>query len=96
MFILGIESSCDETSIGIVKDTQLIVNLIASQEEIHASFGGIVPELASRAHLEKIAPIFNIAIKRAGISPEQIDAIGVTHAPGLKGSLLIGVAFAEG
>ncbi|MGC9066131.1 MAG: tRNA (adenosine(37)-N6)-threonylcarbamoyltransferase complex transferase subunit TsaD [Candidatus Ratteibacteria bacterium] len=96
MFILGIETSCDETSIGIVKDNQLLVNLIASQEKIHACFGGIVPELASRAHLEKIVPIFNVALKRAKVSPEQIDAIGVTNTPGLKGSLMVGVAFANG
>lgn len=95
MIILGIETSCDETSVGILNGSKLEVNLIASQEKIHMKFGGIVPELASRAHLEKIIPLFNEALKQAKILPSQIDAFGVTNTPGLKGSLLVGVAFAE-
>ncbi len=95
MIIAGIETSCDETSVGILSDSRILVNLIASQEKIHMQFGGIVPELASRAHLEKIVPLFNEALKRAKISTDQIDVFGVTNKPGLKGSLLIGVGFAE-
>jgi len=96
MVILGIETSCDETSVGILKNSQLVANLIASQENLHSRFGGIVPEIASRAHLEKIVILFNCALKKAGISSEEIDAIGVTNEPGLKGSLMIGVSFATG
>ncbi len=96
MIIAGIESSCDETSAGIVRDRKILANLIASQEKIHASFGGVVPELASRAHLEKISGLFNLSLKKAGISSSQIDAFGVVNRPGLKGSLMIGVSFAEG
>ncbi|MCM8763935.1 MAG: tRNA (adenosine(37)-N6)-threonylcarbamoyltransferase complex transferase subunit TsaD [Candidatus Omnitrophica bacterium] len=95
MIIAGIETSCDETSVGIVDESRILVNLIASQENIHMKFGGIVPELASRAHLEKIVPLFQKSLKKAGINPDQIDAFGVTNSPGLKGSLLVGVAFAE-
>jgi len=96
MVIIGIETSCDETSIGILKDSQLAANLIASQETLHSRFGGIVPEIASRAHLEKIAILFRYALEKTGIVSEKIDAIGVTNKPGLKGSLMIGVSFATG
>lgn len=96
MIIAGIESSCDETSIGITKDRKIIVNLIASQEKIHAAFGGVVPELASRAHLEKITGLFNLCLKKTKITAQQIDAFGVVNEPGLKGSLMIGASFAEG
>ncbi|MCM8816322.1 MAG: tRNA (adenosine(37)-N6)-threonylcarbamoyltransferase complex transferase subunit TsaD [Candidatus Omnitrophica bacterium] len=96
MITVGIETSCDETSIGIVENSRILVNLVASQEKIHAKFGGIVPELASRAHLEKIVPLFNEGLKRCKILPYQIDAFGVTNTPGLKGSLLVGNAFAHG
>ncbi len=93
MIIAGIETSCDETSIGILKDTEILANLTATQELIHTNFGGVVPELASRAHLEKIVPIFQKAVEKSNINLNQIDAFGVTNSPGLKGSLLVGVAF---
>ncbi|MCL5674546.1 MAG: tRNA (adenosine(37)-N6)-threonylcarbamoyltransferase complex transferase subunit TsaD [Candidatus Omnitrophica bacterium] len=96
MIILGIETSCDETSIGIIKGRRILSNIIYSQDIIHQSFGGIVPELASREHLKKILPIFQEALSRASISIDAIDAIGVTNSPGLKGSLIIGISFAAG
>jgi len=96
MTIVGIESSCDETSIGIVKNKNIVANLIASQDDIHATFGGVVPELASRAHLERIIPMFNQCLKEAKINLSQIDAFGVVNRPGLKGSLMVGVSFTEG
>ncbi|MCX8081784.1 MAG: tRNA (adenosine(37)-N6)-threonylcarbamoyltransferase complex transferase subunit TsaD [bacterium] len=96
MLILGIETSCDETGIGILKDGQILSNIIATQEDIHSAYGGIVPELASRAHTERIDFLFNRAINESGIRPSDIDFIGVTNTPGLKGSLLVGVSFAAG
>ncbi|MCX7916785.1 MAG: tRNA (adenosine(37)-N6)-threonylcarbamoyltransferase complex transferase subunit TsaD, partial [bacterium] len=96
MVIIGIETSCDETGIGIIKDKKISANIIASQEEIHSIYGGVVPELASRAHLTRIDNLFNLAIKKSKIKKEDIDLIGVTNQPGLKGSLLIGVSFACG
>ncbi|MCX7706199.1 MAG: tRNA (adenosine(37)-N6)-threonylcarbamoyltransferase complex transferase subunit TsaD [bacterium] len=93
MIVVGVETSCDETSIGITRDSKILVNLIASQEKIHSRFGGIVPELASRAHLEKIVPLFNTGLKETGLKVDQIDVFGVTNTPGLKGSLLVGAAF---
>ncbi|MCM8815248.1 MAG: tRNA (adenosine(37)-N6)-threonylcarbamoyltransferase complex transferase subunit TsaD, partial [Candidatus Omnitrophica bacterium] len=95
MIIAGIETSCDETSVAIIDESRIRASLIASQEKIHMNFGGIVPELASRAHLEKILPMFQSAVKKAKITVNQVDAFGVTNSPGLKGSLLVGVAFTE-
>ena len=96
MTILGIETSCDETGIGLLSDGKLLVNLVASQEEIHSVYGGIVPELASRAHVEKIDKLFIKALGQARINPGEIECIGVTNRPGLKGSLMVGVSFACG
>ncbi len=96
MIIIGIETSCDETSIGIIKDLKILSNIVYTQDMIHKPFGGIVPELASREHLKKILPIFQKALSKADISIKDIDAIGVTNSPGLKGSLIIGVPFAVG
>jgi N6-L-threonylcarbamoyladenine synthase len=96
MLILGIETSCDETSASVVKDGKTIVsNIITSQDEIHAPFGGIVPELASRKQLESIGWVATEAITKAKIKLSQIDAIAVTYGSGLAGSLLIGVEFAK-
>ncbi len=94
MTILGIETSCDETGIGLLKNAEIAANLIATQEDIHSAYGGIVPELASRAHLERIDKLFIKALKQGGIKPSDIDYIGVTNHPGLKGSLMVGVSFA--
>ena len=96
MLVLGIETSCDETAAAIVEDGKRIhSNVIASQLRIHEKFGGIVPELASRAHLEAIPPILKEAYKNAKASPEDIGAIAVTNGPGLIGSLLVGVSTAK-
>ena len=96
MIIAGIETSCDETSVGFTRDEKILSNLVFSQDVIHGRFGGVVPELAGRAHLEKISPLFREAMTIASVSFKEIDAIGVTNSPGLKGSLIIGVSFAAG
>lgn len=93
--ILGIESSCDDTSAAIIRDGFLLSNLISNQD-IHNDYGGVVPELASRAHQANIIPVVHSAIKNAGISIDQIDAIAFTRGPGLLGSLLVGASFAKG
>ena len=93
--ILGIESSCDDTSAAIVSDGVLLSNVIASQE-VHSAYGGVVPELASRAHQQNIIPVVDKAVKDAGISKDEISAVAFTRGPGLLGSLLVGVSFAKG
>jgi N6-L-threonylcarbamoyladenine synthase len=93
--ILAIESSCDDTSAAVVRDGYILSNLTASQD-IHRSYGGVVPELASRAHQANIVPVIDQAIKKAGISIEEISAIAFTRGPGLLGSLLVGTSFAKG
>lgn len=94
-YILGIESSCDDTSAAVVNDTLLLSNVIASQS-VHEEYGGVVPELASRAHQQNIVPVVDTAIRRAGIDKSQLDAIAFTRGPGLLGSLLVGTSFAKG
>lgn len=93
--ILGIESSCDDTSAAIVRDCVLVSNVIASQK-VHESYGGVVPELASRTHQQNIVPVVSEAIRQAGISKGEINAIAFTRGPGLLGSLLVGTSFAKG
>ena len=93
--ILGIESSCDDTSAAIIKDGILLSNVIAGQK-VHEEYGGVVPELASRAHQQNIVPVVDTAIKRAAITKNDIDAIAFTRGPGLLGSLLVGTSFAKG
>ncbi len=95
VIILGIESSCDDTSAAIVKDCVLLSNVIASQR-VHEAYGGVVPELASRAHQQNIVPVVSEAIRQAGIKKEEIDAIAFTRGPGLPGSLHVGTSFAKG
>lgn len=92
--ILAIESSCDETSAAIIKDGKVLSNLIATQK-VHEKYGGVVPEMASRAHMQKIVPVVDVAIKEAGIAKDDIDAVAFTQAPGLIGSLLVGACFAK-
>jgi N6-L-threonylcarbamoyladenine synthase len=94
--VLGIETSCDETAIGIVRGRTLLANVIASSVEEHARFGGVVPEIASRAHLEAMLPSIKRAVTDAKISLKDLDAIAVTAGPGLVGALLVGVASASG
>lgn len=93
--ILGIESSCDDTSAAVIRDGYLLSNVLASQD-VHKAYGGVIPELASRAHQLNIVPVVSQAIVRAGISPEDITAIAFTRGPGLLGSLLVGTSFAKG
>lgn len=95
IIILGIESSCDDTSAAVIRNGWLLSNVTASQD-VHRAYGGVVPELASRAHQQNIVPTVDQALKRAGIDKEQISAIAFTRGPGLLGSLLVGVSFAKG
>jgi N6-L-threonylcarbamoyladenine synthase len=92
--ILAIESSCDETSVSICYNGNILSNIIASQK-IHAQYGGVIPELASRAHMQNIVPVVDAAVKQAGISLPELDAIAFTQSPGLIGSLLVGSQFAK-
>lgn len=94
-YILAIESSCDDTSAAVMRGTTLLSNVTASQE-VHRIYGGVVPELASRAHQQNIVPVVDHALKKAGITKEQLAAIAFTRGPGLMGSLLVGVNFAKG
>jgi N6-L-threonylcarbamoyladenine synthase len=94
--VLGIETSCDETAVGIVRGRTLLANVIASSVEEHARFGGVVPEIASRAHLEAMIPSLHQALKDSNISLKDVDAVAVTGGPGLVGALLVGVGSAAG
>ena len=93
--ILGIESSCDDTSAAVIRDGLLLSNVIASQK-VHEEYGGVVPELASRAHQQNIVPVVDTALKRAGVDKHELSAIAFTRGPGLLGSLLVGTSFAKG
>lgn len=95
IYILGIESSCDDTSAAVLKNGVLLSNITASQA-VHEAYGGVVPELASRAHQQNIVPVVDQAIKQAGITKEQLSAVAFTRGPGLMGSLLVGTSFAKG
>lgn len=95
MKVLGIESSCDETAASVVEHGRALSNIVASQHEVHARFGGVVPELASRRHVEVIIPVIEQALAQAKTSWEEIDAIAVTSAPGLLGALLVGISVAK-
>lgn len=95
IYILGIESSCDDTSAAVLQNGVLLSNVTASQD-VHKAYGGVVPELASRAHQQNVVPVVDQAIKRAGITKEMLSAVAYTRGPGLMGSLLVGVNFAKG
>ena len=95
IYILGIESSCDDTSAAVLRNGVLLSNVTASQD-VHKAYGGVVPELASRAHQQNVVPVVDQAIKKAGITKEQLSAVAFTRGPGLMGSLLVGVSFAKG
>jgi N6-L-threonylcarbamoyladenine synthase len=94
IYILGIESSCDDTSAAVIRDREIIANLIANQE-VHRAFGGVVPELASRAHQQNIIPVVEQALDKAKLSKKQLHAVAFTRGPGLLGSLLVGTSFAK-
>ena len=93
--ILGIESSCDDTSAAVIRNGELLSNVVASQG-VHEEYGGVVPELASRAHQQNIVPVVDTALKRAGVERSQLSAVAFTRGPGLMGSLLVGTSFAKG
>ena len=96
MKILGIETSCDETSAAVVQDGRRVLsNIVATQTEIHRKYGGVVPEIASRAHLEALVPVVSEACEQAGLGPADVDAVAVVHRPGLIGSLLLGLTAAK-
>ena len=103
MIILGIETSCDETAVAVLElgneknfpTVKILSSLIASQDEVHIPYGGIVPELASRRHIEILEPMVKEGIKKAGVSLKKMEGIAVTNAPGLVGSLLVGLSFAK-
>ena len=95
MVILAIESSCDDTSAAVIKDGLLMSNVTASQK-VHEEFGGVVPELASRAHQQNIVPVVDTALSRAHLTAADVSAIAFTRGPGLLGSLLVGTSFAKG
>jgi N6-L-threonylcarbamoyladenine synthase len=95
VLVLGIDTSCDDTGVGIVRDGEIIANVIASQS-LHRAFGGIMPELASRAHLEGIDEVLQLALEDAQVTLEEIDVIAATRGPGLSGSLLVGFTYAKG
>jgi tRNA N6-adenosine threonylcarbamoyltransferase len=96
MLILGIESSCDDTAASVVEDGyRVLSSVVSSQDSIHARYGGVVPELASRRHIEEIIPVVDEALKRAGVELKDIEGISVTQGPGLVGSILVGLSFAK-
>ncbi|MGR2753053.1 tRNA (adenosine(37)-N6)-threonylcarbamoyltransferase complex transferase subunit TsaD [Agromyces arachidis] len=93
--VLGIETSCDETGVGIVRGTELLANAVASSMEEHARYGGVVPEVAARAHLEALGPTIRAALDAASVEPADLDAVAVTNGPGLAGALMVGVGAAK-
>src|SRR5438270_3881418 len=96
MLVLGVETSCDETAAAVVRDgREILSSVIASQIATHKLYGGVVPELASREHLDKIVPVVRKALARAAIRQEELDGLAVTVGPGLVGSLLVGVSYAK-
>lgn len=95
LLILGIETSCDDTAAAVLRGTRILASVVSSQDEVHSSFGGVVPELASRHHMQNVLPIVDHTLHQAGVRLEQLDGIAVTCGPGLVGSLLVGVSVAK-
>ena len=93
--VLGIETSCDETGVGVVRGAELLADALASSVDEHARFGGVVPEVASRAHLEAMVPTVHRAVEQAGVRLDEVDAIAVTAGPGLAGALLVGACASD-
>src|SRR5260221_913678 len=95
-YFLGLETSCDETAAAVFTDErEVLANVVASQTELHARFGGVVPEVAARAHLQRLLPVIDEALKRAGVGLDEVGAVVVLNTPGLVGALLVGVAAAK-
>lgn len=95
LLVLGIETSCDDTAAAVLRGTRILASIVSSQDEVHSGFGGVVPELASRHHMQNVLPIVDHALHQAGVRLEQLDGIAVTCGPGLVGSLLVGVSLAK-
>src|SRR5674476_1000163 len=95
MTLLAIETSCDETSAAVVRDGKILSNAVASQIKLHAEYGGVVPELAAREHLKNLLPVARAALREAGVSVEQLDAVAATQGPGLPNALLVGLKAAQ-
>src|SRR5437660_7299593 len=96
MYFLGIETSCDETAAAVfTEEPAILSSVIASQTDLHARFGGVVPEVAARAHLQRLLPIIDDALRQAGVALDQVGCIAVLHSPGLVGALLVGVSAAK-
>ncbi|MFA4987681.1 MAG: tRNA (adenosine(37)-N6)-threonylcarbamoyltransferase complex transferase subunit TsaD, partial [Candidatus Brocadiia bacterium] len=94
--ILGLESSCDDTAVAVVRDgVEVLSNIVSSQDELHARFAGVVPEIASRAHLERIIPVVELALEKAGTKPCELGAVAVANRPGLVGGLIVAVSTAK-
>lgn len=96
VWVLGIDTSCDDTGVGLVRDGKVVVNLVASQVRLHEAFGGVVPELASREHLKALPLLVERALAEAGLRPKDLDLVAATRGPGLIGALLVGYTFAKG
>src|SRR5512142_1622029 len=97
MLVLGVETSCDDTAAAVLRDGQVILaNVVSSQDQIHGPYGGVVPELASRQHMQNIMPIIDAALRNAGIELADLNGLAVTCGPGLVGSLLVGLALVKG
>jgi N6-L-threonylcarbamoyladenine synthase len=93
--ILGVETSCDETGVAVVRGDEILSSVMASQIDVHARFGGVVPEVAARAHIEAIRPMVHLALRQAGVHSDQLDAVAATRGPGLVGALMVGYSFAK-
>jgi N6-L-threonylcarbamoyladenine synthase len=97
MLVLGVETSCDDTAVAVLRDgREILANVVSSQDQVHGPYGGVVPELASRQHSENILPLIDAALRQAGVNIAEIGGIAVTYGPGLVGSLLVGLSFAKG
>ena len=96
MTLLALETSCDETSAAVVRDGRVLANVISSQVKLHAEYGGVVPELATREHLRNLIPVTQTALREAGVAAAQLDAVAATRGPGLPSALMVGLKAAQG
>ena len=96
MLLLAVETSCDETSVAVLRDDCVLANAVSSQVKLHEEYGGVVPELASREHLRNLMPVARQALGQANVTPQQLDAVAATRGPGLPGALLVGLRAAQG